>query len=319
MSSKLSKTGYAIAFFCVLLLFTGCSKNTILLELGGDTNQPGNGNSPEGNTLVTFRASVEGQNFLTRAMSPMDKGIQNQVFAFQPAVGSVASGAPFAEGLYITSAPGVLMGNNGYKMYLTNGIYNFYAVSDNFSTIPPRFTNGKSEPLFNGIDYLWWHNSEQDILSSKVEIPIIYLHAATQVVFDVSEGEGIKLNKLLSALITPPMPGASMDLATGAIPPASTYDRADKMGINGFLAQYIMLPLTTSNPMTLTLEVMANNESKSRTYSVQVPVPDGALKAGNSYVFNAVIDGNTISFPSVSIKDWTKVDETGNPLYPTQK
>lgn len=71
--------------------------------------------------------------------------------------------------------------------------------------------------------------------------------------------------------------------------------------------------------MTLTLEVMANGESSSRSYSVQVPVPDGALKAGNSYLFSAVIDGNTITFPSVSIKKWTEVDETGNPLYPTQK
>ena len=153
--------------------------------------------------------------------------------------------------------------------------------------------------------------------SSQINIPIVYLHAATQVVIEISEGESIRLNKLISATITPPEPGASMDLATGTIPPATTFDRPDKMGINGFLAQYIMLPLETSEPMSLTLEIMANGESASRIYTVDIPVPDGALKAGNSYLFSAIIDGNTVTFSSVNVKNWTEVDETGNPLYPT--
>lgn len=99
-------------------------------------------------------------------------------------------------------------------MYLGNGIFDFYAVSDNFSTIPSKFSAGKSEPLFNGIDYLWWHNPNLDVASSQINIPIVYLHAATQVVIEISEGESIQLNKLISATITPPEPGASMDLAT---------------------------------------------------------------------------------------------------------
>ena len=49
-----------------------------------------------------------------------------------------------------------------------------------------------------------------------------------------------------------------------------------------------------------------------------VPIP-GKLAGGFSYVFSAIIDGNSVSFPNVSIKDWTEVDESGNPLYPTQK
>ena len=40
---------------------------------------------------------------------------------------------------------------------------------------------------------------------------------------------------------------------------------------------------------------------------------------GFSYVFSAIIDGNSVSFPNVSIKDWTEVDESGNPIYPIQK
>lgn len=316
MMNKKFKIVGSVICVCILLLFAGCSKNTIIFEDGWKDS---NSNNPDGKTLVTFNASVEDRNLLTRAMAPMKKGIQNQLYAFTSTNGDGAKGIPYAEGLYVTSAPGVLTGSNGNKMYLENGIYDFYAVSDNFSTIPPKFTSGQSEPLFNGIDYLWWHNPEQDVMSSQINIPIIYLHAATQVVFEVSGSTGITLNRLVSAMITPPEPGAAMSLFTGVIAPTSTYGKADKMGINGFLAQYIMLPLKTTSAMSLTLEVMVNNESSSRTYNVNVPVPNGELQSGDSYLFSAILDGDSVSFSQVSIKNWTEVDETGKPLYPILK
>lgn len=303
---------------CLFLLFYSCAKNTVIFE---DENgeESSSGNIPKGSTLVTFNASVEGRNLLTRSMSPMEKGIQNRLFAYRSSAANTGEAAPSAQGLYITTSPGVLIGSEGYKMYLSNGVYDFYAVSDNFSTIPPAFTNGRSEPLFNGIDYLWWHSSQQDVNSSQIQIPIVYLHAATQVVFEVSAGDNMVLNRLLSALITPPSTGASMDLATGIIPASDTYGKADKMGINGFLAQYTMLPLQTDTPMTLTLELAVNGESAPRTYEVSVPLPNGELKAGDSYLYRTVIEENSVVFPSVSIKNWTDVDETGKPLYPYQE
>lgn len=312
MNAKLLNASKLFLSASVLFLFTGCNKNTIIFENGDET-----GNSSGKTTLVTFNASVEGRNHLTRAMSPMEKGIQNRLFAFKSPASSTTD-APVAEGLYITSSPGILIGTEGYKMYLDEGVYNFYAVSDNFSTIPPVFRNGRSEPLFNGIDYLWWHASQQDVTSAQINIPIVYLHAGTQVVFEVTAGDSLKLDRLVSATITPPEPGESMDLQSGIIPPASTYGPADKMGINGFLAQYIMLPLKTDTPMLLTLEIMANGETSSRTYNVKVQLPDGELKQGDSYLFSTVINENSVVFPSVSVKYWTDIDETGKPLYPTE-
>ena len=120
-------------------------------------------------------------------------------------------------------------------------------------------------------------------------------------------------------MITPPEVGASMELSTGIITPAHSIDPvSDKMGINQFTCQYIMLPAETTHQMLLTLELMVDNESTSRTYTVEIPLPDSALKAGNSYLFKALINENTIDFPNVSIKEWTEVDEKGNPLYPVQ-
>lgn len=138
-------------------------------------------------------------------------------------------------------------------MYLSNAIYSFYAVSCNSTSPAPTFTNGLSEPLSNGVDYLWWHAVHQDIASSQINIPITYQHAATQVVVAIAGGENITLNKILSATITPPKPGAIMDLSTGIITSEVSYDKAADMGINDFTVQYIMLPVESSSPMTLTL------------------------------------------------------------------
>lgn len=304
-----------------LLLLGGCSKTTVIIEGGGSGSGNGNGNSdtPDGTqTLVTFHASVEGRN-MTRSMTPLSKNIQVSLLAYDGT--SPTSGAPAAQGLYQSLLPGQLSGVAGYKMYLTDGIYNFYAVSANDSYTPPAFTNGRSEPLFNGIDYLWWNGAQQDVSSSQINIPIVFRHCATQVVFDVAAGDGITLNELVLAHISAPQQGARMDLATGAIPYAASYGSTtgDKMGINGFRAQYIMLPLKTTSPMQASFDVVVNGEASARTYSVEVPVPDGVLVPGDSFRFEAVISASGIELSSVDVTDWVDVDETGKPLYPSEK
>ena len=59
---------------------------------------------------------------------------------------------------------------------------------DNSSGIPEWAVG----TLFNGIDYLWWHASQQDVTSAQINIPIVYLHAGTQVVFEVTAGDSLK-------------------------------------------------------------------------------------------------------------------------------
>ena len=160
MRLKTPKPIRLIALAGIALFIGSCAKNTTIIYGSGEDD--GLPETPQkGTTLVAFNASIESRN-LTRAMSPMKKGIKSTIYAYQKSQSTTTPETLFAEGLYITSSPGVLSGNDGYKMYLANGIYNFYAVSDNFSTIPPSFTGQESEPLFNGIDYLWWGSSDQD-------------------------------------------------------------------------------------------------------------------------------------------------------------
>lgn len=307
-----------IIFACTLLVLAGCSKNEITIY----GSAPGNGESGQGETsnnaeaLITFSASLENRK-VTRSMSPMPKGLASQIYAFKTSDSNFRE--PLAEGLYTTSSAGILTGQDGYKMYLSNGTYNMYAFSTNSSSYPPVITNGVSAPLKNGVDYLWWENLQQDIMASQIHMPIVFQHVASQVVIDLSAGEGLKLDSLVSASILPPSPGASLDLRTGIIEATTTYDTTPlSMDKNGLLAQAIVLPTRATSPMAITLKVLADGETTPRTYTADIPIP-GKLAGGFSYVFSAIIDGNSVSFPNVSIKDWTEVDESGNPIYPIQK
>ena len=205
MDIKFRITKYLAVSALAMLLLGACSKNNIYINYpdeennggsSGSGNDDNNGNPAKENALITFSASVEGRN-ITRAMSPMGKGLQSWLCAYTANTSNNITGAPVAQGNYVTSSPGVLTGNLGYKMYLSNAIYSFYAVSCNSTSPAPTFTNGLSEPLSNGVDYLWWHAVHQDIASSQVNIPITYQHAATQVVVAIAGGENITLNKIL--------------------------------------------------------------------------------------------------------------------------
>lgn len=322
MNKTFSAGKLLLASALTMLMLGSCTKNYLVVDLDGEESGTNSTNSSDdqntkGDLLVTFHATVENR-MLTRAMSPMAANIQSWLSAYLSNTTQTLSGTPVASGNYITTSPGVLTGMQDYKMYLNNNIYNFYAVSCNANVPAPQFNNGISQPLSNGIDYLWWRALNQDVKSSQVNIPVVYQHAATQIVVAVTEGTNITLNKILSATVTPPKPGATMNLATGVIAPESTYTQPALMGITDFTVQYIMLPVRSTSPMTLTFEVLVNGENSARTYVSKLSLPDGELSAGNSYLFKAVINENTVSFPNVSIKEWTEVDESGNPLYPEQ-
>ena len=155
MDIKFRITKYLAVSALAMLLLGACSKNNIYINYpdeennggsSGSGNDDNNGNPAKENALITFSASVEGRN-ITRAMSPMGKGLQSWLCAYTANTSNNITGAPIAQGNYVTSSPGVLTGNLGYKMYLSNAIYSFYAVSCNSTSPAPTFTNGLSEPL----------------------------------------------------------------------------------------------------------------------------------------------------------------------------
>lgn len=310
----------------MMVALPGCSKIYIIewTENSGtgsqETDDSGDGTQDDesglGTNLVAFHASVESLN-MTKSMSPISAATRVLVFAYHGSTDNATSTSAVARGTYIAQQAGTLTGDSGYKMLLSNGTFDFYAVSTNTSGIPPVFSNGISAKLVNGVDYLWWNLDNYDINGPQITVPIVLNHSATQISFEIDHGEGMYVQDIVSATITVSKPGAQMDLSTGVIPPATEYDSTPaQMGINGLKLQYTMLPLKTDQPMKLVLKLHANGEPDVKTYEVDVPVPDGELAAGNSYRFRAVIDADNVSFPQVGVSDWVDVDETGNPLYP---
>ena len=90
MDIKFRITKYLAVSALAMLLLGACSKNNIYInypdeENNGDSsgsgNDDNNGNPAKENALITFSASVEGRN-ITRAMSPMGKGLQSWLCAY---------------------------------------------------------------------------------------------------------------------------------------------------------------------------------------------------------------------------------------------
>lgn len=312
--------------FAGVLLSEGCSKTTITIENyetssgssgndGGDSDTTTDGTDNTTN-LVAFHATLESLN-MTRSMSPISTNTLVTIYAFHGETDNATSTAPMARGNYVAQQAGMLTGVSDYKMYLSNGSFDFYAVSANSSERFPTISNGISSGLQNGVDYLWWGCANYEINGSQVTVPIVFNHAATQIVVVLSAGEGVALQQIASATITPPQTGSTLDLTSGAITPATGYGSTPaSMGVNGLKAQYTMLPLQTDTPMTLTLMLNINYDPTPRQYSVSIPVPEGGFQGGNSYLYQAIVDANTVTFPSVDVNDWHTVDESGNPLSP---
>ena len=150
-------------FFCGMLL-AGCSKNFIEIHTDGqqhhhsesDTTDT-DANPGSNSTLVSFHANIESLN-LTKSMTPMQVGEKVSIYAYDSTSNKIIE-----SGLYQTTSLGILSGVNGYKMYLPTDTYDFYSVSCNNDSTPPSFSNFTSEPLSNGIDYLWWSANNQEI------------------------------------------------------------------------------------------------------------------------------------------------------------
>lgn len=269
----------------------------------------------KGNYIVRFEAGVESENLL-KSSSPIRQKNEVYIYAYNDTVKDL-NAKPIASGLYQASAPGKLAGTNGYIMYLPNDTYDFYAVSNNNSSDPITFVDGSSQPLENGVDYLWGKTQSQ-VASQAAFCAFMLNHRATQVIINLTAGNGITINKLVSATITPSSAGGLMNLETGVITPATTLGAAVNMGVANTNCQYTMLPLNYAGSIAVTFTVLVNGETTARTYTSAITAPSGQLSSGNSYLFKAVVNADDITFAEVYVNAWNNVDETGNPIYPIQ-
>ncbi|MGL4781152.1 MAG: fimbrillin family protein [Bacteroidales bacterium] len=326
---KFSRLLISMSIISSGVIISSCSKNTNEIFIipdkdnttnngGSDGNNGNNGNgSNQNQSLIQFTASME--SVPTKALSAFPKGFYATIMAFPGTTGSLTA-APTTSNVYQAQTAGTLSPVSGSQMYLPNGSWTFASVATNQTTNKnPSFTSGTSATLSNGIDYMYWRVNSTTVDNSQLNVPITYTHSCAQVVVKLQAGNGITINSLNSATITPSAPTGTMNLSTGVITPSTALSTTPaSMGVNQLVAQYTMLPLSYTGSMTTTFSLNINNEPTARNYQVSVPVPNGTLTPGDSYVFSAVVNANEIIFTQVSVTDWVTVDETGKPLYPTQ-
>ncbi|MGL4292258.1 MAG: BF2992 family fimbrillin-A clan protein [Bacteroidales bacterium] len=310
-----------VYLFLLALIMTGCAKNENYFLFDETGSNTGNGGSNEGDGSnkaypITFNAMLESLN-LSKSISAFPKNKFATVWVYNN--GAAVSTTPLENANFVSKSAGALSAV-GTGIALPNGEYDFYSVATNSSTDKtPTFTGGVSSALSNGIDYLWWSLPKYQISSAPANIHIIYSHSCTQIVIKLKGGTGITINSVESAKVTPPTTESTMALSTGIIPPATTLS-SDYMnlGISQDVCQATILPVKSSTPFTVIFDIKVNNESFTREYKVNMPLPGNELVAGNSYLFEAIVDASTVTFPQVSVINWVTVNEEGKPLYPSE-
>lgn len=305
----------------ISVFLTACAKNinNIYIVEQECPHQKDTTNTGEGHkrrSALLFNASIESINN-TKSLSAMRKNEIAEILVFRNNPQQLSD--PYKVVDYKTITAGVLSPIGKDTLYLPGGVYSLYSLSNNSAEYPPKSVNGITEPLKSGVDYLWWKAENFQIEAPVVVVPVFYVHSATQIVIQLKAGNGVRLNKLLSTKIYPSANGAQMNLLNGIIPQTDKYAKEPvEMGVSDFVAQYTMLPLKTDEPMTAYFTVLINDELKERTFKVEIKLPAKGLETGHSYLFEALINANTIQFTDVNVIDWIIVDQTGKPLYPSQ-
>lgn len=267
-------------------------------------------------------------------------GVKAKISAYT-ASDDVTSKTPIVkeQGYTVGATAGTFVGDNSYVMYLPKGSYDFYAVSTNSTTDTDisTFTNGVSEVLKNGVDYIWAKPSATEVPNTDKVVALAFQRKAVKIIINVASGDGIELTEWEAgadndnATITPPDPSTTvkMALADGTITPATTLTTAVNMATEAVntsahtaTASYIMLPLASGQKPTVTLKVkvkIGGRAAESKTYTATLTAPDATSKAftsGNQYTYTATLKANKIEFTGATVANWG--EQTGGALTPTE-
>ncbi len=300
----------------LLLFLCSCSKDYIQISVECDHNiNSGSSSTPPsiegGKYLISFSPHVLSLSPSTQS-TPIEEGRYISLFAYQQS-------ELLAEITYFSDRPGSLIPYDSHPMYLAKGLYSFYAAGTNKDeNIIPSFTDGKTQHVDNTIDYLYWNSGSLQEINAPRNYNINLCHSCTQFFVKLITEEGISLDALNSAKITvPDTNGIVWNLFTGVITPATLLSTTPiKMGITNNYAQIIMIPLLYRGELTLTFNASINSEDIGRNYEAKLPVTNGELRAGESYLYTIMLNANEVVISTVSVINWVTV-VNGNPIIPT--
>lgn len=308
-----------IFYILLLPILFGCSKNYITVCNGDHNNCSSDSLPTEGDInnpsyLVKFNPyvlSISGS-VDKPSTSPLAENRYVSIYAY-------SNNSFIKSAKYITNSPGVLTPYGGNGMVLPLGNYMLYAVSTNSNTdLTPTIDDAIATNITNGVDYLYWNSTSPELINSDKNLIVNLGHACSQIVIKIEYPSTITFNKIDSATIDQSnIKGSSWNIRTGVITPATSLaSDLYKMGSTDNYVHAIMIPLIYNNDLNFNLSATINNELIPRQYTAQLPLVNGILKEGESYLYTLNIDEFSISKITVNVIDWITV-VAGDPIIPT--
>lgn len=322
---------------CLLFLFSlfqGCVYADFE-EKGGGSNPPVD---PAGREAVYF--STHAEVVPTRAVDPasqLREKVSITIRAYEQATLSVPAAAPVAQKGYLAAANASLTETpvGTAPMYLAAGTYTFYALSANATgnaadSLPPALKTGsfaQTDPLKNTIDYLYADTilPVKSTTAYRTDIDLRLRRLSTSFVLTVVNDGAPEGSAILEAE-APTVAFAATNPASSHItlgnprgkeitPAAPVTDQAKYTTLqsegtlaDGFTIRYVMLPMkgNATIPLTLTFPRIKfpGLEQENKKYTLEIVTPSGGFASGSKYLYRVGINGNGITFMTVSVADW---------------
>lgn len=269
----------------------------------------------ESSYVEQYKVSFWGNYAVTKSASALPAGVESSVFTYycgeNPATKKEHPATPFT---VVSNLSGNLITANDFTLYLAAGYYDFYAISANSSSLNGlEFKMGQSNPLKNGVDYLWAQSRDITICSHS-NIQFNFIHAATSIVIEVSllidSLADLRYVELSRVLIGVPDTVQTLNLANGKITLSSSITAPkEEMKIDSNRASYILLPLQKERaiPIELHITTISNtNEKLQEKYYFSLPSPANGFEGGTQYKYRVKISSSKIVFESTSVEPWYK-------------
>lgn len=289
----LSKVSFLILFIIIHSLF-GCTKNEYII----DDNRTNNSKSKN---LVYFVSRME--NNFTRVLTPFPQYCKAQIFAFTSGGDEQSVTSP----IYRSASAGTLTPTNK-PMILTDGEYNFYAVSSKEDSLPPTFINNYAVNLQNGKDYLWCSIKNQIIDKNGTTVPITFNHVATQLIVNIENKDNINpLSEILDAAYSAPIidENVKWNLLTGIISPATSISTNPfNLSIKGLKTSTIMVPLYAPTDSIGYYVAVKQENGDLQLCSTLIPIPEEGYQAGHSYEYVMYFDADSLMLGLVTVAPW---------------
>lgn len=294
----------------------------------------------KGEYPVNFSGSMDMT--LTKAADDVKVGVKAQIMAYTKGVSDFSSNnAIVSHGYTVTGTAGTFVGDQvgdaAFVMYLPKGEYDFYAASTNSSSTAPSFISGQSGELENGVDYIW-KKVDKTVGNSDETVELTFEHKAVHIVINLESGDGLSLidwqnsgdTDADATISLPTKTNCKMSLSDGTIVQATGVE-ASKVGnmtttsvsSGKSSASYIMLPLATSNSLTVKFKVKVNiggrtegGEEKEYTATITAPTTDGFV-SGKQYTYKAKLKANAITFSGAKVAAWSDAGQQSD-LTPTE-